>query len=391
MSFMVVTASDPAVSETKIQNAVDCWMGAESIQPKFPTALDKPNKGTLTDMYLSDPNLAKYRTKHGKHKEKEEKGKEKKIKGKEEDRHHHKKDKEGEKKKKRHRDEKAEESDTPESTRIFGVPIEVAAQRSDRENWLIPSPIRSAVKYINERAFDEEGLYRIPGSHSKYLEYKSLFDSGKDVDFLEVEKIPQNVTMMIIKYLQELPEPLYTNALLPRFKKVLFSVKEKDRQTKLLRKAMEMLPFVNREVFRFLVNHLRFLSLHRSSEQMHGSIMSWGISLGQLMGRLMDSLCDKEFDIPQTVVFGVEVQEAGRRSHKQGCIPSPIRFAAESLLVFRNGRCFEPFAFSLFPSTCLVSLSFQCVVLSFAFVYSLYFPQSTSAHLQRTPMSLLPW
>lgn len=42
-----------------------------------------------------------------------------------------------------------------------------------------------------------------------YEKYKYLFDHGENVTF-EDEKSPENVAMMVIKYLQELPEPIYS-------------------------------------------------------------------------------------------------------------------------------------------------------------------------------------
>jgi hypothetical protein len=102
--------------------------------------------------------------------------------------------------------------------------------------------------------------------------------------------VHQNVAMMVIKYLKDLPEPLYTNLLTPKFRKVLYGIKDKGKQEKLLRKTMASLPLVNREVFRFLISHFRVLSMNRTSEQMNASILSCGISLGQMMGRLMEVL-----------------------------------------------------------------------------------------------------
>ena len=224
---------------------------------------------------------------------------------------------------------------------MFGVPIEVAARRSDSENGLIPLPLRNGVRFLNEKSLQEEGLYRVPGSHAKYLEYKDLFDAGEDVDFCQVEKIHQNVAMMVLKYLKDLPEPLYTNALTAHIKKTLYGVKDKEKQTRLLRKVMGMLPLVNREVFRFLISHLRVLSEHRTEEHMNASIMSWGISLGRTMGRLMEMLFEGPDDlIPHTIIFGVELEEAAHRSHKKGLIPSPIRFGIDALLRFQLGLSF---------------------------------------------------
>ena len=180
------------------------------------------------------------------------------------------------------------------TTKLFGVPVEVAARRSDKEKGLIPLPIRNGIQYLNEKGMEEEGLYRVPGSHNKYLEYRDQFDEGEEVNFFVTERVIQNVAMMVIKFLKDLPEPLYTEALQGRVRKVLYGVKDKEKQKKLMKKTMAMLPLVNREIFRYVVDHFRVLGAFKSEEQMRASILSWGISLGRLMGQLLEFLYESE-------------------------------------------------------------------------------------------------
>mmetsp|Transcript_31726 Transcript_31726/g.49619 ORF Transcript_31726/g.49619 Transcript_31726/m.49619 type:complete len:279 (+) Transcript_31726:24-860(+) len=227
--------------------------------------------------------------------------------------------------------------ENPEETKLFGIPLMEAAWRTGGEEGLIPAPLRNACEYLNDRGKEEEGLYRVPGAHSKYLEYKAVYDSGEEVNFFEVEKVHQNVAMMVMKYIKELPEPLFTDALSVRVKKVLYGVKDPKKQSQLLRKTIGMLPLVNREVLRYLLAHLRILAKHRSEEQMNASLLSWGISLGRMFGRLMEVLFESTDDlIPETITYGVEFSEAARRSHKKGFVPAPIRFSTEALTKFQE-------------------------------------------------------
>tara|TARA_R110002050_G_scaffold86434_1_gene183757 strand:- start:231 stop:1280 length:1050 start_codon:yes stop_codon:yes gene_type:complete len=290
----------------KIQSAVDSWLGAQDVPEEDPATSEKRThlKKVKSKGHKSFSEVVSF---------------EKKPK---------------EKKKKSGKEKKGDISDT----RLFGVPIELAARRSDPEG-LIPLPLRNAVKFLNTRSLEEEGLYRVPGSHAKYLEYKAAFDAGENVDFLAVEKVHQNVAMMVIKFLKDMPEPLYTDALTPRLKKVLYGVKDKVKQKRLLRRTIGMLPLVNREVLRFLVAHLRVLAEHRTEEHMNASILSWGISLGQTMGRLMEVLFEGGDElIPQTIVFGVSVEVAAQRSHKQGLIPGPVRSCIDHLLAAQASK-----------------------------------------------------
>ena len=332
---MTVGGPPPENAEAKIQNAVDSWIsGAEATSP------DRGKKSK------------KRKFEDGKKDKDKEKGKDKK-KGKKKE-----KDKEKTKSKLARSSDRLPEKKGSEETRLFGIPLMEAAWRTDKEEGLIPSPLRRAVEYLNEIGKEEEGLYRVPGAHSKYLEYKAIFDAGEEVDFFKVEKVHQNVAMMVMKYIKELPEPLFTDAWSGRVKKVLYGVKDPKKQMQLLRKTMGMLPLINREVFRYLIAHLRILSKYRTEEHMNATLLSWGISLGRMLGRLVEVLFEGPDDlIPQTRTLGVEFSEAARRSHKRGLVPAPIRFTTEALTKFQEeGFFFQkslhpplfPFFFSFF-------------------------------------------
>jgi len=66
--------------------------------------------------------------------------------------------------KKQEKDEKEdnEQTENQEDTKVFGVPLEEAAQKTDPEG-LIPSPLRNAINWLNQRGLHCEGLYRVPG------------------------------------------------------------------------------------------------------------------------------------------------------------------------------------------------------------------------------------
>ena len=321
----------PEAAEAKIQNAVDSWFGgAESTSP------DRGGKKSSKKRKFEDGKKEKVKEKEKKKEKKKEKDKEK--------------EKQKDKKSRLGRStDRLDKKECSEETRLFGIPLMEAAWRTDKEEGLIPSPLRRAVEYLNDVAKEEEGLYRVPGAHSKYLEYKAIFDSGEEVDFFKVEKVHQNVAMMVMKYIKELPEPLFTDALSGRVKKVLYGVKDPKKQNQLLRKTMGMLPLVNREVFRYLINHLRILAKHRTVEQQNATLLSWGISLGRMLGRLVEVLFEGSDDlIPQTRTLGVEFSEAARRSHKRGLVPAPIRFSTEAFTKFQEGLLFSYYLFFIY-------------------------------------------
>eukprot|EP01089_Gocevia_fonbrunei_P013876 TRINITY_DN3660_c0_g1_i1.p1 TRINITY_DN3660_c0_g1~~TRINITY_DN3660_c0_g1_i1.p1 ORF type:complete len:175 (+),score=34.72 TRINITY_DN3660_c0_g1_i1:97-621(+) len=70
-----------------------------------------------------------------------------------------------------------------EDTKVFGLPIEVAAKRSDKFG-IIPAVVRKSIDFLNKKGLFSEGIYRVPGSHARAKEYILLFDKGVLCGFL---------------------------------------------------------------------------------------------------------------------------------------------------------------------------------------------------------------
>eukprot|EP00727_Mastigamoeba_balamuthi_P005955 m51a1_g198 putative rala-binding protein 1 isoform x2 (433) ;mRNA; r:655253-656622 len=65
---------------------------------------------------------------------------------------------------------------------VFGVAFDVAARRSDGDDWLVPAPLRDAVAYLSScggRYLDSEGLYRVPGDYTFLRALTARYDRGE--------------------------------------------------------------------------------------------------------------------------------------------------------------------------------------------------------------------
>ena len=66
---------------------------------------------------------------------------------------------------------------------LYGIPLEVAAARSDPEG-LVPSPVRKCIAYlIDNQLLGTEGLTRSPGSNTQKKMFIQEFDSDYNFDF----------------------------------------------------------------------------------------------------------------------------------------------------------------------------------------------------------------
>jgi len=70
----------------------------------------------------------------------------------------------------------------------------------------IPSIMFLCIEQIQMRALAEEGIFRIPGTHSKLQETRKLLEAGKKVDFSEIDIM--TVASLLKLWLRELPTPL---------------------------------------------------------------------------------------------------------------------------------------------------------------------------------------
>lgn len=180
----------------------------------------------------------------------------------------------------------------------------IVAQSIDVD-WQVPAVLIRCTEFLDEHGLNEIGLYRIPGRWSAVTKLRQYFDRGLDMDLLDESAtapyfddtvITANVVATLFKmYLRELPEPLFTQALLPSFNALLPSVKvantdktssssdcctngtgteaEVTKEDELkaahaMRMIADQLPIANRHVLHWAACHLRRLALRSERNKM---------------------------------------------------------------------------------------------------------------------------
>eukprot|EP00918_Siedleckia_nematoides_P098055 GHVU01214709.1.p1 GENE.GHVU01214709.1~~GHVU01214709.1.p1 ORF type:complete len:619 (+),score=119.23 GHVU01214709.1:77-1933(+) len=189
-----------------------------------------------------------------KEKDKEKEEKKEKIKEKtKEDGHREKKDKLKFKKKFGH-SSKADQHDSEGAKPVFGVPIEVAIDRSKCHDGVhLPAVVRECIDYIEEFGLSNEGIYRISGVKSKIQALKEAYNKGLSPFLHEVE--PSIVASLLKLYLRELPEPVLTADLMPRFEQAS-TIKNLKQKIEEFQKLIGCLPQGNRTLLSWMIVHM---------------------------------------------------------------------------------------------------------------------------------------
>eukprot|EP01103_Thecamoeba_quadrilineata_P013380 TRINITY_DN3703_c0_g1_i1.p1 TRINITY_DN3703_c0_g1~~TRINITY_DN3703_c0_g1_i1.p1 ORF type:complete len:314 (+),score=70.46 TRINITY_DN3703_c0_g1_i1:25-966(+) len=158
--------------------------------------------------------------------------------------------------------------------KLFGIPLELAAQRSD-EKGLIPSPIRQSIEFLEKKGLKYVGLYRISGSSKRIQELINLYDRGERVEFSETEDV-HNIVGVIKSFLRELPEPIFTNAARADFRNA-DDILDDGARLMTFRSIVSVLPPSNRETLSLLVRHLARVALYSDENKMTPTNLSVSI------------------------------------------------------------------------------------------------------------------
>jgi len=137
-----------------------------------------------------------------------------------------------------------------QSEGIFGAPLKAGC----KEGQNIPDIVEQAIKYIDERALEVEGIFRLSGSQILIEQYRDKFNQGVDV-VLAHENDPHTVAGLLKLYFREMPEPILTYDLYDSF---LAAQAEKDteKQRFALRTLIRQLPSINQAVLTYLMKFL---------------------------------------------------------------------------------------------------------------------------------------
>jgi len=97
----------------------------------------------------------------------------------------------------------------PEDTNaVFGVPFELAVQRSGRICKELPDVLVLCCSYIERHGLEEEGLFRLSGSLREVALLRGAFQKGESPNMDDIGD-PHVVTGALKLYFRELPESLF--------------------------------------------------------------------------------------------------------------------------------------------------------------------------------------
>ena len=172
-----------------------------------------------------------------------------------------KKEKKGEKKDKKK--VKKEDSELPP---IFGLPLDVAVERSGCHDGIaLPLIIRQCILQIESSGLSHEGIYRISGVKSKVQQLRQKFDKRENVKLGEYD--PYTIASLLKQFLRELPDPILTAELGSTFEEAS-AIKDDSKRLKALKAACDKLPLSNRTLLGWLFTHMNSILAKEKTNKM---------------------------------------------------------------------------------------------------------------------------
>ncbi|CAG0882299.1 unnamed protein product [Cyprideis torosa] len=149
---------------------------------------------------------------------------------------------------------------------IFGVPLYLAVERYRCHDGIdLPVIVRECIDFIEEKGLTLEGIYRISGVKSRTQALRTAYNHRERVDIREQD--PHTVASLLKLFLRELPDPILTSELLPKFEE--FSSLKDERQRNLsIRELIEMLPSRNRLLLGWILVHASHIIAKEAQNKM---------------------------------------------------------------------------------------------------------------------------
>ncbi|GAM21390.1 hypothetical protein SAMD00019534_045650 [Acytostelium subglobosum LB1] len=145
---------------------------------------------------------------------------------------------------------------------IFGVPLE----RTIPPGAEVPMIVTQAIDYIEKRAMDVVGIFRLSGSVNTIENWKKMYDKGDKCDLM-LENDPHAVAGLLKLYLRELPEPVLTY---DKYEKFIAAQSMDDlaSRIKLIKHLVRSLPAANLAVLTKLISFLGRVAQHSANNKM---------------------------------------------------------------------------------------------------------------------------
>ncbi|XP_052532468.1 N-chimaerin isoform X5 [Tympanuchus pallidicinctus] len=147
-----------------------------------------------------------------------------------------------------------------------------------------PMVVDMCIREIESRGLNSEGLYRVSGFSDLIEDVKMAFDrDGEKADIsVNMYEDINIITGALKLYFRDLPIPLITYDAYPKF---IESAKttDPDEQLEILHEALKLLPPAHCETLRYLMAHLKRVTLHEKENLM--SAENLGIVFGPTLMR----------------------------------------------------------------------------------------------------------
>ncbi|XP_050034799.1 ralA-binding protein 1 isoform X1 [Dermacentor andersoni] len=145
---------------------------------------------------------------------------------------------------------KAEKAEDP----IFGVPLLTALEKNPSDDGIeLPAIVRECLDYIEEHGLTCEGIYRMSGVKSTVQQLRAAYNRHEQVCLSEHG--PQVVASLLKQFLRELPDPVLTSELGPKFEEAA-AIKDETRRVETIQKLIEQLPTPNRLLLSWVFVHM---------------------------------------------------------------------------------------------------------------------------------------
>ncbi|KAJ8923792.1 hypothetical protein NQ315_010374 [Exocentrus adspersus] len=148
---------------------------------------------------------------------------------------------------------------------VFGVPLTITFQRTGQA---LPRNIEEAMRWLQQNAADQVGIFRKPGVKSRIQALRNMVESNVGVDYTEQQCY--DVADMVKLYFRELPEALLTNKLSETFILIFQYVPPYLRRESVLCTLL-LMPDEHLEVLQVLLHFLLDISKHSQVNQMNES------------------------------------------------------------------------------------------------------------------------
>lgn len=159
----------------------------------------------------------------------------------------------------------------------FGLDLGDQMVRDDVD---VPAILVKCCEVIEKYGLDQQGIYRVGGTHSKVMKLKTQLDRDLDSVNLEADEWASdisNVTSVLKLWLRELPDPLFTMSLHADFMDAARNENERARHIR-LHERVNALPDPNYSTLKYLMGHLHRVVEHEAQNQM--SVQNLAIVFG---------------------------------------------------------------------------------------------------------------